>query len=154
MAWGPSVIISDEETWIRCSGIGGSSSSSHAFLHCVLELALIDLGLNGPQFTWNHRRSRRIFSRVRLDRALGTSNWVVLFPNSSLRTVAASALDHCPSTLNTVGEQSTRFKPFRFEAMWCRDVWSHWVVRKLGILSTIQSIMSKWLEELDNRERP
>lgn len=53
-----------------------------------------------------------------------------MFPQASVRVLPDFSSDHQPIKLDTMGEKFGSFKPFKFEAMWARDVRSHWVVKR------------------------
>ncbi|PON85593.1 Endonuclease/exonuclease/phosphatase [Trema orientale] len=107
--------MQDYETWSSIRGLGGSTSSSGVIRACLHELGMVDLGFSSPQFTWKRRRRGVIYSRARLDRAVATGDWAVMFPRA----------DHCPMVLNTHGDMLDGVRTFRFEAMWIRDIRSH-----------------------------
>ncbi|KAL5813436.1 hypothetical protein ACOSQ3_024195 [Xanthoceras sorbifolium] len=56
----------------------------------------------------------------RLDRAVCSIDWRMLFPEGFVRHLPRINLDHCPIFLNlySVHIPSSYLKPFRFEAMW------------------------------------
>lgn len=122
--------ISDEEFWRNGTGIGGSSSSSRALRECCNLLGLVDLGAQGSQFTWSQRIGGLLITRSRLDRAVASLEFSGMFPQASVRVLPDFSSDHQPTKLDTMGEKFGSFKPFKFEAMWARDVCSHWVVKR------------------------
>ena len=93
------------------------------FREAVDVCGLCDIGYRGLDWTWEKKVSGGNYVRVRLDRALATSNWCNLFPFAKLRHLAAVKSDHCPILLST--EQAddsrrihSRGRPFRYEIMW------------------------------------
>ncbi|PON97135.1 Endonuclease/exonuclease/phosphatase [Trema orientale] len=122
-------VLLDCESWSNANAHGGFASSSGAMRHCFATMGLYDLGFSDPQFTWNRRRGGVLFSRARLDRAVATVEWGNCFPRALVKNIADSVSDHCPIVLDTNGGSEEGFKPFRYEAMWVRDIRSHWIVR-------------------------
>ena len=56
---------------------------------------LADLGFRGPKFTWNRGNGDRLVQE-RLDRMLGNSGWLDLFPNSLVHHLKLRGSDHRP----------------------------------------------------------
>lgn len=122
-------ILQDTESWSRQAPIGGSASSSTAMRDCFALMGLHDLGCFGPPFTWTRRRGGLVHSQARLDRAVASVDWCGMFPRSLVRNIADSVSDHCSIVLDTNGDNGGGIKPFHFEAIWTRDIRSHWVVK-------------------------
>ncbi|XP_030936513.1 uncharacterized protein LOC115961727 [Quercus lobata] len=94
------------------------------FREAVNQCNLRDIGYIGPNFTWCRRLGARGWIKERLDRALASTNWSVMFPNVGLHHVAASTSDHCMLVLKAHRDRqrrNRRKKLFRFESMWLRD---------------------------------
>lgn len=81
----------------------------------VSKLSLIDIGLNGRQFTWSNARERPALAR--LDRFLVFAEWSSTFPNSAQHALPNTSSDHCPLLL-TACTGFKRSKLFRFENCW------------------------------------
>ena len=63
------------------------------------------------------------FVRVRLDKALASTNWCARFPFVAVRHLMAVKSDHCPILLSFEPEERGKViqgtgKPFRYELMW------------------------------------
>ena len=93
------------------------------FLEVINFCALKDLGYVGPRFTWLFQQRDGFQIRERLDRALGSSDWLVLFPRASLHNLSSSVSDHSPISLHLKSRPCKRSKRrlFRFESMWLKD---------------------------------
>ncbi|KAL4318363.1 hypothetical protein GQ457_18G022390 [Hibiscus cannabinus] len=92
---------------------GGSSRRSGVcslFSDFMFDSGLIDLGYNGPQYTW---RRGNLFQR--LNRCLCNSTWVRLFPHSEVYHLLKLGSDHRPIMLSTmkIGTKPVS-RPFRF----------------------------------------
>lgn len=81
---------------------------------------LIDIGFKGRFWTFEKKVSGGSYTRVRLDRALGSAEWSAQFPLASLSHLTASTSDHCPIYLELNGEptNSTSAHVFRYEVAW------------------------------------
>ncbi|KAF9600536.1 hypothetical protein IFM89_009985 [Coptis chinensis] len=96
----------------------------------IRDLALIDLRFKRYPFTWSSRRLDQDNIRKRLDRALSTTDWSLLFPAYTLHHLPAISSNHCPLLLNTHPILPSYQKPFIFHHMWIdhqeyHDVISH-----------------------------
>ncbi|KAF4359782.1 hypothetical protein F8388_008344 [Cannabis sativa] len=99
----------------------------------VARIGLIDLGCLGGKFTWFQKTSNSTGSnairRARLDRALASTDWRILFPNAIVELLTVSTSDHKPILLNTDGGVRCTKAQFKYELMWGRDPRCFWVVR-------------------------
>lgn len=125
--------IRDSEPWLligdfnsvlsqaeKRGGIPFASSSNNSFSNELNNLGLIDLGFNGYPFTWSNKQTDLANIQERLDRGVGNSDWLSLFPHASILHLPAISSDHSPILLNTSITVSQP-KPFRFENMWLDD---------------------------------
>ncbi|KAF4369793.1 hypothetical protein G4B88_022178 [Cannabis sativa] len=99
----------------------------------VSRTGLIDLGCQGGRFTWYQKASTTqgsaAIKRARLDRALASTEWRILFPNAIVELLTVSTSDHKPIMLNTEGGARCSKPQFKYELMWGRDPRCFWVVR-------------------------
>ena len=97
---------------------------------------LVDLGASGPLLTWSSGRDGMARTLVRLDRAIASSDWRLLFAEASVTNLPRTTSDHCLLLLNTNGMNfnfSPNFsnRPFRMLACWfdhhdfLKDNWSN-----------------------------
>jgi len=87
------------------------------FSEFIEDLNLIDLPLEGGNYTWSSGTNQPLMSRI--DRALIMHDWEEHYPNVIQRILPYPILDHSPILLE-VGEMVRRKIPFRFESMWLK----------------------------------
>ncbi|XP_030479266.1 uncharacterized protein LOC115696507 [Cannabis sativa] len=118
--------------------VNSSNSSRYAFdlRRMVNRVGLVDLGYQGPGFTWVKGSSRSMntgrnyIKRARLDRGLATTDWRIQFPNAIVEHLSAAVSDHRPILLDTTGGIRCRSRLFKYENMWARDKRCFWVVKE------------------------
>jgi hypothetical protein len=103
-------------------GVGQRSNAQiQAFRDAVDVCMLVDIGFKGRFWTFEKKVAGGSYTRVRLDRALGSAEWCALFPNASLTHLEAATSDHCPIHLELNREQAVLTsapKIFRYEVAW------------------------------------
>uniref|UniRef100_A0A2N9GPX3 Reverse transcriptase zinc-binding domain-containing protein n=1 Tax=Fagus sylvatica TaxID=28930 RepID=A0A2N9GPX3_FAGSY len=117
----------------RLEKMGGSQKgerSLRSLRNFVNNVGAIDLGFNGPKFTWSNRRIGWANIRERLDRGICNVEWQNLFPNAGVRHLTTPNSDHNPILLDTHLDMGKGVRPFRFEAMWAKEESSVAVVEK------------------------
>ncbi|WCJ39803.1 DNAse I-like superfamily protein [Euphorbia peplus] len=112
------------------------------FVNWVAEEGLIDLGCNGPSFTWMRGNSEDSYSAARLDRALCNLDWRSSFPNASVTHLPRLNSDHSPILVRLNEHNLVRTnKKFRSELAW----FSH-----PDFLNQIQSIWNRNVDFMTN----
>lgn len=90
------------------------------FLDNINRCKLIDLGAEGPKFTWRGPISQfasRLFKR--LDRGLCNADWRTAFPEAVVTVGTRLQSDHHPLLISLDKKPIRRgARPFRFEAVW------------------------------------
>ena len=120
----PWVVMGDFNEVLRPDehvGIGQRSNAQiQAFRDTMDVCSLMDIGFSGRPWTFNKKVRGGTYTRVRLDRALATTEWHTLFPMADLSHLTAATSDHCPILLNLNREERVARPPqtFRYEVMW------------------------------------
>ncbi|XP_074355853.1 uncharacterized protein LOC141695513 [Apium graveolens] len=129
------------------------------FLQVLDDCSLIDMELQGYQYTWERGAGTADWIEVRLDRALATSEFMYMFKDVILSNLEVSTSDHCPLLLEFYKvHQISHPKRFRFENAWLRepmckqlvkDVWfrnqGHSFYEKL---TECADVLSEWGKEI------
>lgn len=83
---------------------------------------LMDMDLQGYQYTWERGAGTSEWIEVRLDRALVNSEFMNMFKDATITNLEVSTSDHCPLLLEFYKvQQSIQTKSFRFENAWLRE---------------------------------
>ncbi|KAL5543310.1 hypothetical protein UlMin_007094 [Ulmus minor] len=106
---------------------GGAARAQYLmcyFREALNVCGLADLGYRGPKFAWN-KRMKSCFVQERLDRMLGNSGWLDLFPNSLIHHLSLRGSDHRPLLVELLrADESTKIAKickrgqFHFEEAW------------------------------------
>ncbi|KAF7842450.1 RNA-directed DNA polymerase [Senna tora] len=141
----PWVVMGDFNSYLFAHEKQGGGAPNNIcmdrFSRCISNCNLVDLGFEGPKFTW-----KRNDVMERLDRAFGNQVWVSNFSNYSVFILPSFKSDHNAILLKpTVHRKSSNGeKPFRFQAAWLThssfedlvaDHWNqeNWLGSNLGI---------------------
>ncbi|KAL5570726.1 hypothetical protein UlMin_020323 [Ulmus minor] len=108
------------------------------FREAISYCGLADLGFRGPKFTWNRGNGDRLVQE-RLDRMLGNSGWLDLFPNSLVHHLNLRGSDHRPLLVELLqADERSNFGKnwqrgrFHFEEAWADEeecsniIKNHW----------------------------
>ena len=91
------------------------------FREAVDVAGLCDLGFIGPSWTFEKKVRGGSYTRVRLDRALATTDWWLRFNSASVRHLTTARSDHSPILLQLTEptqQRRAQEKHFRYELMW------------------------------------
>lgn len=80
---------------------------------------LLDLGFNGPAYTWSNNQPSRFHIRERLDRAFSNAECTLLFPNAAVHHLPRFSSDHSPILLTLCPKSVRRRRRFMFKNHWC-----------------------------------
>jgi hypothetical protein len=103
-------------------GCNGSSSVPNYLRSLLFELGAVGLGFSGSKFTWCNKRWGNRCIRERLDRGVANCLWRTTFPRVVVNHLGAVNSDHCPLLIDTNPADVLAPRPFRFEAMWAKDL--------------------------------
>uniref|UniRef100_A0A803LLL4 Uncharacterized protein n=1 Tax=Chenopodium quinoa TaxID=63459 RepID=A0A803LLL4_CHEQI len=99
----PRLVMGDmNEVLSQNEKMGGrpvANSQGAHFSEWVDAAGLIDLGSNGPKFTWDNGREGIDLIRERLDRALSNAEWLRAYPNTQISSEDLSFLSNGVSVL-------------------------------------------------------
>jgi hypothetical protein len=96
-----------------------------AFQDCLQDCELMDLGFEGPKFTWSNRQGCDTNVKVCLDRAVANGGFSHMFEDCVVENLITTSSDHYAILISLLGaSRVTMQRPvqqgFRFEAMWLR----------------------------------
>ncbi|KAK9688730.1 hypothetical protein RND81_09G007000 [Saponaria officinalis] len=106
-------------------------SQMDAFRETMDDCALHDLGYKGNIFTWQSGRGMHSIVRERLDRAVASTSWSLLFPNGSVYHFPIYSSDHSAIVIRGADEQRRNHgrRSFKFEPFWLSDTQCQEVVK-------------------------
>ena len=155
---GPWCIIGDFNAVTSERERVGSQSSSPPrgmtdFVSIINDCNFIDLGFNGPWYTWQRNRLKE-----RLDRALSNLDWRIKFAHASVTHLNKLKSDHSPLLLSLLENSAPnrRRRPFRMLASWfshpnfeatVRNCWKlelDWV----SVVNHLQAELQTWNKEV------
>ena len=102
---------------------GVSVNRSLAFKDCLNGCNMVDMGFNGPIYTWTNKRDISDLILERIDRFFMNLDWCVLYPDAKVTHLTRCHSDHCPVLMEAL-PFSTQVpnKPFRFQEFWLLDL--------------------------------
>ena len=112
--------LTDED---KFGGRGVSVNRSLAFKDCLDDCNMVDMGFNGPRYTWTNKRDISDLILERIDRFFMNPDWCVLYPDAKVTHLTRCHSDHCPVLMEAlpVSTQAAN-KPFRFQEFWLSDL--------------------------------
>jgi len=130
----------------------------NGFRVAVQGAGLIDIFMEGYNFTWFKSLGTSRAVEEKLDRALANDKWLTMFPNASLECLTATSLDHYPLKLSCISNRQRSFKgsQFWFENSWLiepefkpfvQNCWNSYATE------TITSRLNHCVEEMTNWDK-
>ncbi|KAK4716315.1 hypothetical protein R3W88_014653 [Solanum pinnatisectum] len=109
-------VITDTEE--KLGGIPYNMKKSLEFIGVIETCGLLDLGFNGPRFTWSNQIG--ISSRIwkRLDRAMVNDRWLQDMPHTNITHLPSVGSDYCPLLMEIQARPQDYIKYFRFLNCW------------------------------------
>lgn len=99
-----------------------SINRSLLFKECLDRCNMVDLGFNGPRFTWTNKRDANYFIQEHIDRYFMNPSWCLLYPEARVSHLMRCHSDHCPVLLETMPRRLVHLnRPFRFQSFWLSD---------------------------------
>ena len=106
----------------KLGGLSINPTRIRAFREYIDVCKLMNLGFQGPKFTWTNKHSNWHNNiKERLHRSLINAEWKSLFPRAELLHLPRTKSDHCPVLLNTNPKIRISRKSFKFEQMCISD---------------------------------
>ncbi|WMV45630.1 hypothetical protein MTR67_039015 [Solanum verrucosum] len=102
----------------KFGGIPYNMRKSLEFIGVIEACGLMDLGFNGPKFTWSNQRGVNFRIWKRLDRAMVNDTWLQNMPHTSITHLPSVGSDHCPLLLEMKARPDNCIKYFRFLNFW------------------------------------
>ena len=100
-----------------------STNRSLLFKECLDTCNMVDLGFNGPRFTWTNRRDIFDLVQERIDRFFANPSWCTNFPNAKVTHLTHCLSDHCLVLLESNPSSGVHLpKPFMFHSFWLSDL--------------------------------
>lgn len=97
------------------------SANNKAFRNWFHGAGLIDMGYQGPAYTWSNKKKGRALITKRLDRVLVNLQWHQRFPNASVFHLPRFSSDHMPILIRTDATVIRRVPTFRCENWWTEE---------------------------------
>ncbi|XP_074287676.1 uncharacterized protein LOC141612826 [Silene latifolia] len=95
---------------------------------------LVDIPFKGPRYTWcnNRKGQKRVYER--LDKALGSKDWFMLFPETGIKHFPIQISDHAPIELDLHLTRNKSNKPYKVDA---------WVLEYDECISIIKEVWKR-----------
>ncbi|KAJ0615163.1 putative RNA-directed DNA polymerase [Helianthus annuus] len=90
------------------------SASMREFQSCIADIEVLDVNRSGCHFTWSQKPRKGIGLMKKIDRVLGNSQFIALFPNAVAMFHPARLSDHCVCVLKIQEPGNLKHKPFKF----------------------------------------
>lgn len=84
----------------------------------------------------------------RQDRALGTNDWLSIFPASKVSILECGTSDHKPIFIHPFSIPASKQKPWKFEQIWLEDDGCHESMEAVWRSSHLSSPMSRVEEKI------
>ncbi|XP_026377774.1 uncharacterized protein LOC113272084 [Papaver somniferum] len=105
----------------KAGGREPSASQLQELKDVMDQCGLIDLGANGPRYTWNNKRTGLANIKERLDCVLDNEEWCKTYPNAQVFHLSYFNSDHRVVLIDLEPKKKFKQRPFRIEAMWAHD---------------------------------
>ena len=116
---------------------------TNAFCAYVKQCGFIDLGYNGPAYTWTNKRFSSVPTYERLDRCLGNADWCLAFPSTTIYHLPMMYNDHAPILAVLNSQRPRTNKPFCFENWWLMEQEYHEIAKQSWQRSSARDFSQK-----------
>lgn len=134
--------------WEKEGGEECRRSRIEQFQQLISDCDLIDLEFKGPEFTWSNNPGGSADIRERLDRALASISWRLMFPLAQVFHEVAIGSDHCPLVIKLCIPLKKVPYQFKFESMWATSEECPEVIAKAWDFENNGSAMFKLTQSL------
>lgn len=110
-----------------------------SFCSMIKQCGLLDLGFNGPAYTWTNKRYVSMPTYERIDRVLANAEWCALFPNANVYNLPIIWSDHAPILTVLHSKYKKPSYTFKFENWWLLEDDFHDTAMKAWYNSVNQS---------------
>lgn len=121
----PAVLVGDfnaiSSTTEKWGGSQTLSTQNRAFRAWVSLAGLIDMGHNGPAYTWTNKKGGSENISERLDRVLADLDWTMENQDAKVFHLPRFSSDHLPIMLKLEANKRKPPRKFRFENWWMLD---------------------------------
>ena len=132
--------------------------SNSGFADWIYRNDLVDLGFTGPRYTWMTKRGIGEEIWERLDIAICSMDWRLLYIDGYVKHLPRVLSDHCPVLIQFHSNHmpNSKNKPFRFEAMWLNhkkfdeffiNNWSSYEEDTAGKIPKFTDTLKRWNKE-------
>ncbi|MQL69059.1 hypothetical protein Taro_001347 [Colocasia esculenta] len=101
----PFILIGDMDAIMsqqdKIGGLVFCFNQARNFINAITNNGLLDLGFEGPAFTWTNKRKFDAIIKECLDGAFATASWRLAFPSTVVFHLPRLLSDHCPILLGT-----------------------------------------------------
>ncbi|KAF4389469.1 hypothetical protein G4B88_006528 [Cannabis sativa] len=111
-------VLSQEE---KAGGLPVTEREGRGLRNFIFETGAVDIEGAGAFFTWSNGQKWQTLIRERLDRALGSTEWVIHFKKAGIKTLATRHSDHSAIVLDTIRDRDNIRVPFRYYDAWSRQ---------------------------------
>lgn len=128
-------------TWEKEGGIEYRGRRIELFQELISDCGWMDLEFKGPAFTWSNNQGGTNNIRERLDRALASASWRLLYPTAQVFHEVKLGSDHCPLLIKLSNNLKKVPYQFKFESMWATSEECSGVIASASGCSTPGSAM-------------
>ncbi|XP_022003122.1 uncharacterized protein LOC110900542 [Helianthus annuus] len=131
----PWVILGDFNSALhlddKSMGASNISPGMRDFQECVSDIEVFDINSSGMHFTWNQKPKEGVGLLKKIDRIMGNTPFVDVFPNSVAFFHPNRLSDHCPCLLKIPATENKKHQSFKF---------ANFLVYKPGFIEAVKKV--------------